>query len=199
VAIEAIDQLARTLRAAGEAGRRIAVFGATRDVATTLAAVTLARALAKEARVVLMNLAAGAPNLSAISLHPDAPGLTDVIRGSASFGEVITRDKLSRVHFVGAGRADSDASAILASQRFAIIVDALARTYDHVIIDVGPILESGLDRAARLAPSGVLVASHHDRPATGAARERLAAAGYGNVAVLAGASPAASAVQPEAA
>src|SRR6202163_607387 len=115
VPLVAIDELARSLRTAGEGGRRVAVFGAARNVGTTLSAVTLARALARDARVVLIDLAVGAPNLAALSSDPHAPGVADVVRGTASFGDVITRDKLSRVHLVGAGRIGADGPAIVAS------------------------------------------------------------------------------------
>jgi Mrp family chromosome partitioning ATPase len=177
VPFSAIDELARSLRAAGEGGRRLAVFGASRNVGTTLTAITLARALARNARVVLIDLAVGAPNLAAIAVDPYAPGVADVVRGTASFGDVITRDKLSRVHLVGAGRIGADGPAIVASQRLAMMVEALARTYDHVLIDAGVTFEAA-DQMA---------------PASKAARERLAAAGYGEIAVLDGAASAAAA------
>ncbi len=75
VPLRAIDELARELRGAGEGGRRIAVVGASRNVGTTLSAVTLARALARDARVVMIDLALGAPSLAAISADPQAPGV----------------------------------------------------------------------------------------------------------------------------
>ena len=70
-----------------------------------MTAITLARELAKQARVVLVDLALGAPNLSVIAVDPGAPGIADLVRGTASFGEIITRDRYSRVHLVMAGRA----------------------------------------------------------------------------------------------
>ncbi|HEX4557232.1 MAG TPA: exopolysaccharide transport family protein [Xanthobacteraceae bacterium] len=189
----AIEELARNLRAAGEGGRRVAVFGASRNVGTTLSAVTLARALARDARVALIDLAVGAPNLAAISSDPQAPGVADVVRGTASFGDVITRDKLSRVHLVGAGRIGADGVAIVASQRLAMLVEGLARTYDHVIIDAGATFEAAVERLYRLAPRAVLVAADESAAPTKAARERLGAAGYGEIAVLDGAATTASA------
>jgi succinoglycan biosynthesis transport protein ExoP len=183
----AIDELARSLRAAGEGGRRLAVFGASRNIGTTLSAVTLARALARDARVVLIDLAVGAPNLAAISTDPHAPGVADVVRGTASFGDIITRDKVSRVHLVGAGRVGSDGPAIVASQRLTMLIEGLARSYDHVIIDAGAVFEAAVERLYRLAPRAVLVAADETAVPTKAARERLAAAGFGEIAVLDGA------------
>jgi Mrp family chromosome partitioning ATPase len=194
VPLRAIDEVARSLRAAGDGGRRLAVFGVSRNVGTTLSAVTLARALARDAKVVLIDLAVGAPNIAAISADPNAPGVAEVVRGMASFGDVITRDKLSRVHLVGAGRVGSDGPAIVASQRLAMMVEALARSYDHVIIDSGATFEAPVERLYRLAPRAILVATDELSPATRAARDRLAAAGYGEIAVLDGAATAAAAV-----
>jgi uncharacterized protein involved in exopolysaccharide biosynthesis/Mrp family chromosome partitioning ATPase len=193
VKFSAIDELARNLRAAGEGGRRLAVFGVSRNVGTTLSAVTLARALAREARVVLIDLAVGSPNLAAISTDPQAPGVAEVARGMASFGDVISRDRLSRVHLVAAGRLGADGAAIVSSSRLAMMIEALARTYDHVIVDAGTTFEAAAERLHRLVPRAVLVATEQGAPATRAARERLMAAGYGEVAVLDGAASAAAA------
>ena len=88
-----VEQIARSLRQAGDAGRRVTVVGAARNVGTTYAAITLARALAKDANVVLVDLAFGAPNLSVISTDPKAPGIAELVRGTASFGDIITRDQ----------------------------------------------------------------------------------------------------------
>ena len=193
VAFSAIDELARSLRAAGEGGRRLAVFGVSRSVGTTLSAVTLARALGRDGRVVLVDLAVANPGLAAISTDPQAPGVAEVVRGTASFGDVITRDKLSRVHLIAAGQVGGDAAALPCSPRLAMMVEALARTYDHVIIDAGTAFEAAVDRVHGLAPRAVLVATEETAAPTTAARDRLAAAGYSEIAVLDGAASAAAA------
>ena len=94
VPIEAVEGLAMALGTAGDSGRRIAVVGARRNMGTTLAAISLARALAKQGRVVLLDLALESPNLSAIASEADAPGISELVVGSASFGQIITRDQL---------------------------------------------------------------------------------------------------------
>ena len=193
VTFGAIDELARSLRQAGEGGRRLAVFGVSRDVGTTLSAVTLARALGREARVALIDLAIGAPNIAAISSDPQALGIADVVRGAASFGDVITRDRLSRVHLIAAGRTGGDGATVLASPRLVMMVEALARTYDHVIIDAGTTFEAAVERLHRLAPRAVLVATEQTSAATEVARDHLIAAGYGEIAVLDGAASVAAA------
>jgi Mrp family chromosome partitioning ATPase len=193
VPLRAIDDLAANLRAAGEGGGRITVLGAARNVGTTLSAVTLARALSRGARVILIDLAVGAPNLAAIAADPQAPGVAEIARGMASFGDVITRDKLSRVHLVNAGRLGAAGAAIVASPRLATFIEALARTYDHVLIDAGAVAEAPVEWLARLAPRAVLVTTEEAAPATQSARDRLAAAGYSDITVLDGAASAAAA------
>ena len=193
VAFSAIDEYARSLREAGEGGRRLAVLGVSRSAGTTLTAVTLARALGREARVVLIDLSVGNPGIAAISSDPHARGIADVVRGSASFGDVITRDKLSRIHLIAAGEVGADGAVLTASPRLAMMVEALARTYDHVIIDAGSTFEAPVERLHRLAPRAVLVATEQMSGPTRMARERLATVGYGEVAVLDGAASTAAA------
>jgi polysaccharide biosynthesis transport protein len=193
VPLRAIDDLAASLRAAGEGGQRVTVFGAARNVGTTLSAVTLARALSRGGRVILIDLAVGAPNLAAIAADPQAPGVAEIARGMASFGDVITRDKLSRVHLVNAGRTGAAGSAIVASPRLATFIEALALTYDHVLVDAGTVADAPLEWLARLTRRAVLVTTEETAPATRAARDRLAAAGYGEITILDGAASAAAA------
>lgn len=205
VPAESIEGLARELGAAGEGARRIAVIGAVRHVGTTSTAIALARSLAQQARVVLIDLALDAPHLSRIACEPDAPGLAELVEGSASFGQIITRDRYSRVHLIMAGKGSHegasekplDAAGIVTSQRLSITIEALGRSYDHVVIDAGTAtaeaphqgvhgrLFDGLcERFANLAPRVVLVAPALDNPQTALVRERLLAAGFANVSVV---------------
>ena len=154
-----MEQIGHSLRQAGEAGRRVTVVGATRNAGTTFAGITLARALAKDANVVLVDLAFGAPNLSVISTDPDAPGIADLVRGSASFGDIITRDRYSNVHLVATGAVGNDAAMLSASPMLATVIEALVQSYNHVVIDVGSAADVALERFAPLAHRAVLVLS----------------------------------------
>jgi tyrosine-protein kinase Etk/Wzc len=189
---DAIEGLARDLGAAGEGARRITVVGAMRDVGATMTAIALARSLAQQSRVVLVDLTLGAPHLAIIASDPAAPGLAELVAGSASFGQIITRDRYSRVHLVMAGRGRPeeplDAAAIVGSPQLSIAIEALGRSYDHVVLDAGAAAEASLDLLARLAPRAVLVAPELDNPETALAREQLLQAGFANVSVLVSAS-----------
>jgi succinoglycan biosynthesis transport protein ExoP len=186
VPLEAIEDLARSLAALGEPARRISVVGTRRNMGTTLTAITLARTLARHGRVVLVDLALGSPNLSAITSDASAPGISDLALGSATFGQVITRDRFSRVHIVSAGHATMDGEAVMSAQRLSIALEALARSYDHVVLDAGALSEISPERFARFASRAVLVADDAEGPVTEAARERLLKAGFPDVSVVAG-------------
>jgi Mrp family chromosome partitioning ATPase len=185
VPIEAVEGLAEALGTAGDSGRRIAIVGARRNMGTTLAAISLARSLAKQGRVVLIDLALESPNLSVIAAEPDVPGIGELVAGSASFGQIITRDRYSRVHLVTVGKTSANSRAILSSQRLAITLEALGRSYDYVVVDAGALPQSAPGQIARLVPRAVLVADDVDGPATEIARKQLLSAGFPNVSVLA--------------
>jgi polysaccharide biosynthesis transport protein len=183
--VSTVEQIAQGLRQSGDAGRRVTVVGTMRNVGTTYAAISLARVLGKDSNVVLVDLAFGAPNLSVISTDPKAPGLAELIRGTASFGDIITRDQFSQVHLVATGHVGSDAEALSASPMLATVLEGLVRSYDHVVVDVGSAADVAVERFAALAPRAVLVTADPANLATRTARERLIAAGFADVSLLA--------------
>lgn len=177
-----IEQLAQMLREA-DGVRKITVIGAHLDEGITLTALTLARALSRSAQVVLVDLAMASPAFAAVSIDPSAPGLTDLMQGAASFGQIITKDRLSGVHLVGAGR-DAAQRQLLQLPRMTMAIDALMRTYDYVVLDAG---------TASDLPSNVIAAQAHaviipDPAITAEAREtmrdQLLASGFSGVTIL---------------
>ena len=191
LAASSVEQIARSLRQAGDAGRRVNVIGTARNAGATYAAISLARALAKDANVVLVDLAFGAPNLSVISTDPQAPGLAELIRGAASFGDIITKDQYSNVHLVATGNVGSDAAALAASPMLATVIEALGRSYDHVVIDAGSATDVAIEYLAPLAARAVLVAANPAAALPRVEHGRLMAAGFAEVTLLAGAPQAA--------
>jgi succinoglycan biosynthesis transport protein ExoP len=135
-ALTEIEQLAEDLRGAGEAARKVTILGTASGESITLTALTLARLIAQSARVVVVDLAASSPTIPAVSVDPAAPGLAELMQGEASFSQVITKDRLSRVHLVSAGRPGFD-RALLQSPRLTLAIDALLRVYDHLLLDAG--------------------------------------------------------------
>lgn len=178
-----LASLAKALEQAPASERRIAIVGAREGAGATTAAIMLARLIAKDARVVVVELALASPSLSRFSNDPGAPGIADLVTEGAPFSRVITRDRASRTHLVAAG-ASADAKAVWRSERLAMALDALARAYDWVIIDAGVAGALEAPRLARFAARAVLIASGAPESVAEIARERLVAAGFSSVDIV---------------
>ena len=178
-----IERLADKLRRAGAEARKVSVLGTAPGAAITLSTLTLARHLSRDARVVVVDLAASSPSLAAASVDASAPGLAELMQGEASFAQIITRDKLSRLHLVMAGRPGFDRS-LLQSPRVALAIDALLRAYDHVLIDAG----SASDLPAELLTAHARAVVVPDASMAPDARalmcEQLRAVGFSDVMML---------------
>src|SRR3979490_89963 len=73
-----IEQLADDLRGAGDAARKVTILGTASGESITLTTLTLARRLARDARVVVVDLSASSPTMSAVSVDPSALGLAEI-------------------------------------------------------------------------------------------------------------------------
>ena len=193
--ITEIEQLAEHLRGAGEAARKVTILGTASSESITLTALTLARLIARDARVVVVDLSASSPTISAVSVDPSAPGLAELMLGEASFSQVITKDRLSRVHLVSAGRPGSD-RALLQSPRLTLAIDALLRVYDHVLLDAG----TASDLPAELLTTQARAVVVPDASMTGDARtltcDQLRAVGFTEVTMLSKPTQPSDAVEP---
>jgi uncharacterized protein involved in exopolysaccharide biosynthesis/Mrp family chromosome partitioning ATPase len=184
-----VDDVAMALRQAGEGGRRVAVIGAARNVGTTLTAIALARSLARTARVVLVDLAFASPNVEVISNEPTAPGIADLVRGAASFGDVITRDRFSRLQLVAAGNVGGDAHGLLGSHMLSSAITALAQSYEYLVIDAGAQTDVAIGTLVPLTPRLVLVAGDLSGESATALRDQMRGAGFADVTLLSGPPP----------
>jgi uncharacterized protein involved in exopolysaccharide biosynthesis/Mrp family chromosome partitioning ATPase len=184
-----IDELAQYFRLSSEhAGGRIAVIGAARNVGTTLTAITLARLLSRTGRAVLIDLALAAPNIDVVSTAPGAPGIADLVGGTASFSEIISRDQDSRLHLVTAGRIEGKPEELLASDALRAAIDALAQSYEYLVVDGG--VQSDVSSwIAAMAPRAVLVGGDATAEVVQELSERLRFQGFVDVTVLAGPAP----------
>ena len=186
VPISTIEDVAYDLRAAGGAGARVAVFGATPGPEAGRAALRLARLLAEDARVVLVGLGAADAAIKAASDDPYAGGLAELTDGTASFRDIITKDWQTRLHLISSGRVLTDRRTILSAPGMETNLLALARSYDHVVFDAGAASGSNLRDIGEIAPYAILVAGTTANAATAAAREHLFAAGFDDVIVMIG-------------
>jgi uncharacterized protein involved in exopolysaccharide biosynthesis len=187
-----IEALAGELKAAEGGQRKITVVGATRKMDTSPAALTLARVMARESRVVLIGLAARSQLVAAASEDPAAPGLTELDQGLASFAQIITRDRFGGLHLIHAGHAGDPVQAGQ-SRRLAMTVNALARVYDHVIIDAGAIADLPLTLVTPDAQAVVVADAGLPQAARDEMGGDLMLAGFGRVMFLAADAASASA------
>jgi uncharacterized protein involved in exopolysaccharide biosynthesis/Mrp family chromosome partitioning ATPase len=134
--VSELEQLALDLQKPGVAARKLSVLGNGSTEKTSRTALALARLLARRAKVVLVDLSASSQIVRAASVDGAAPGLTDLMLGEASFGQVISKDRTSSLHLVTAGRTSAD-RALLQSPRLTLALDALLQAYDHVVLDAG--------------------------------------------------------------
>jgi polysaccharide biosynthesis transport protein len=178
-----VEQLADRLLAAGEAARKVTILGTAASESITLTALTIARLIARSARVVVVDLAATSPTISAVSVDPNAPGLAELMQGEASFTQVITKDLMSRTHLVSSGRPGSDRT-LLQSPRLGLAIDALLKVYDHVLLDAG----SASDLPAELLTTQARAVVVPDATMAAEARnlmcDQLKAVGFSDVTML---------------
>jgi Mrp family chromosome partitioning ATPase len=183
VQLDEIEQLAEALRAAGAAAHKVTILGTATGESITVTALTLARQLGRDARVVVVDLAASSPAISAISVDPSAPGLAELMQGEASFSQIITRDRLSRVHLVNAGRPGFDRTQ-LQSSRMTLAIDALLRVYDHVLLDAGTATDLPAELLTANARAVVVPEASMPQDARALMCEQLRSVGFSDVAML---------------
>jgi LmbE family N-acetylglucosaminyl deacetylase/Mrp family chromosome partitioning ATPase len=183
-----IADIADRLRDLGRVRRRSMVSGAAPRCGTTLTALALARVLARDARVVLVELPQAMPKLSNLTPEGSALGIAELVRGTTSFDQVISRDRGSALHIITAGSVGSDCRKLLAAARLQVLLEALALSYDQVVIDAGAVSEPLVDSWVRLADRVVLLGASAE--ATKAANNILSAAGFKEIVLLNAASSA---------
>jgi tyrosine-protein kinase Etk/Wzc len=181
--IDEIQQLADDLVQAGGAARKVTVLGTATTESITLTALTLARLMAQQAKVVVVDLTASSSAISAVSIDPAAPGLAELMQGEASFAQIITKDRLSRVHLVSAGRPGFDRTQ-LQSPRLMLAIDALLRVYDHVLLDAGAASDLPAELLTAHARAVVVPDPSMDSDARSITIDQLRAVGFAEVAML---------------
>lgn len=178
-----IDALAQRLRGAGEGGRKLTVLGTGDTDAVTTTALVLARRLAQDAKVVLIDLSESSEMLKAASIDPAAPGLAELMLGEAAFGQIITRDRASTLQLVSAGKPGFD-RMLLHSPRLSLAIDALMRVYDHVLLDAGTASDLPAELLTSQAQAAVVPAPTMTSEARAKMAEQLVAVGFSEVTML---------------
>ncbi|WOH47189.1 exopolysaccharide transport family protein [Bradyrhizobium sp. sBnM-33] len=190
-----IEQLADELVGVGAAARKVSVLGTASSESITLTALTLGRLMARQAKVVVVDLVASSPTMTAASVDPVAPGLAELMQGEASFAQIITKDRLSRVHLVSAGRPGFD-RAQLQSPRLTLAIDALLRVYDHVLLDAGTASDLPAELLTSQARAVVVPEASMAQDARALMCEQLKAVGFFEATMLSGPCQPSDAAEP---
>ena len=157
--------------------RRILVTTEAGEVSARAVAAILGRALARDRQAILVELA------SENAATDERAGLSELISGEATFEDAIHRELPSRLHVLPAGR-----SRIVHDEDCELILDALSRTYDFVILSAPPLADDEL--ALAIAPDAdVAILACKGEP-DAVAMQELALAGAGEI--IAHAAPAAA-------
>ncbi len=191
-----IERLADGLAGSAGALRKVTVLGTASGEGITLTALMLARQMARQAKIVLVDLSGALPMIPAASVDPSAPGLADLMQGEASFAQIITKDRQSRLHLVSAGRPGFD-RAQLQSPRLALTIDALTRVYDHVLLDAGAASDLPAELLTSQARAVVVPEASMATDARALMCDQLRAVGFADVLLLSNPCQPSDAVEPQ--
>ena len=135
--VESVGATARRLfnLADPERGFRTIVAGDTASVDATGEALRLAIELS-EARqqVVLVRWSLAGGGVIDARARPGMSGINDLVLGTATFENVITRLANCRVHGIAAGSPATNPMAALDPDRLNLVLDTLDEVYDHIIV-----------------------------------------------------------------
>ena len=76
------------------------------------------------------------------------PALPNWRAGRPSFGDIVTQDQYSNVHLVATGNVGNEGAALAASPMVQTVIEALAQSYGHVVIDLGSVPDVAIERFA---------------------------------------------------
>lgn len=172
-----VGQLADALRASGERSRKITLIGAGTAEGVSHTALALARRLARDSKVLLIGLSPATADAAS-----QTPGLSDLARGVASFGQIINRDTRSPLHVIGAGIQPD--RTLLTLPRVVMALDALMQTYDHVVLDAGTAIDLPPSLIATQAHAVILPAPGLSETAKATMRTQLLASGFVAASIL---------------
>jgi polysaccharide biosynthesis transport protein len=142
---------------AQKARRPTVVLSLNDTVVETATALAIARSFPDSERAILVEVGTAQSRLMDVSSDPSAPGVAELMREDAGFGDIIARDRASRLHLVTAGTG-GDPAAIVGSERLAVALEALSHTYDQVIVAAGSLAALPKGAFETLRANAVLVA-----------------------------------------
>jgi len=180
---ESVDSI-RTLLLQGnrETARVIMVTSAGEREAKSSLAANLAASIARSGhRTLLIEGSLRNPSVhAALQIDAATPGMAELLRGETTNNEVVQPTAIDGLFAVTAGAVDYDAITALSRQEFPRIIQVFRDSFDHVIIDAGPVLAYA-DTLIMGRQSDIAILSTmrdvSSVPATVAALDRLRSAG----------------------
>ncbi len=135
------EALASRLDASG--ARRIVVTSSHDGLGRTTVAASLARSLARSGmRTLVLDADLLHAGLGEALNIPKRGGLAELMLGEASFREVVTTDEASGTDVITAGFSTGRAAGLLASGRMELILNALDKAYERIVLDAPSVLDS---------------------------------------------------------
>lgn len=132
----------------GMGQQRIAVVSPSGDEGS-IGTWCLARNLAAAGKTVaLMDMTGSGITTEHMLGSTSAKGVSDVLAGAAEFDQIIYSDRQSSVAILPVGRGGIAGDPRIASERLAVMVEALSNGYDYLIIDCGMVDIDGVSHIA---------------------------------------------------
>jgi LmbE family N-acetylglucosaminyl deacetylase/Mrp family chromosome partitioning ATPase len=171
-----VDDIARELQRAGDFGRCIVVVNGGYDAGSISSAHALAQSLARNTRVVLVDLTPHTPGPQAGGQKSRRLGITDLLQGTASFRQIIHRDDASSVHVIESGQLEGRWSEIPGLDRMQLAIDGLVLSYDHVVINASAVPGITIEWLSQLGSCVTLVVTSASKHAARYSRDGITSA-----------------------
>jgi capsular exopolysaccharide synthesis family protein len=129
------------LSRAGEPPKTVLITSAVAEEGKSVTAVNMAITFAhKGRRVLLIDADLRRARCHELLRCDGRPGLSEVLTGQTSLGDVIADTGVTNLFFISAGAVPPDPPELLGSARMREILLELGAPYDHIIIDSAPVM-----------------------------------------------------------
>lgn len=107
---------------------------------STAAMLLAASSAASGARTILIDCDLRQGSTSAVLQKRSHPGLSELLRGTATLEHVITQDPMTDAYFIPAGSIVPNVADLLMSQQMKDLIVTLRDLYDYIVLDTPPLL-----------------------------------------------------------
>ncbi|HFQ16065.1 MAG TPA: hypothetical protein ENK41_06875, partial [Rhodobacteraceae bacterium] len=126
-------------------GKRVLITSLNGGASEAETAINLARTMAAHnLKVVLVDADILDNRLSVLTGSAGKPGFSDLVSGQISFSQAIIRDGASKADLVPAGNTRIDPAVLTSSNRMGIVLEALDKSHDFVLIKSTACYRNGL-------------------------------------------------------